>query len=78
MSLSRTSSNLDESQRNRAAPGWWWHDIDPGQGITTSGGKSAAWLAREPQALQLTDLPGRGAMACHRASFSPAVAQPPA
>jgi len=55
-----------------------WHGIDPGQGITAPGGKSAAWLAHEPQALRLTDLPEFGLRACHRASFSPAVARPPA
>lgn len=59
---STAPKNADELQRYCAAPGWWWHSIDLGQGVVTPGRKSAAWLAHELQALQLPDLRGKSVL----------------
>ena len=48
-----------ELEQMAASAGTWWHSIDLGQGVVTPGKKSARFLAKELQSLQLPDLRGK-------------------
>ncbi len=45
-----------------AATGFWWHSIDLGDGLLTPGGKNAALLRREWEAMKVPDLAGRSVL----------------
>ena len=51
-----------ELQRMVESAGTWWHSIDLGQGVVTPGRKSARFLAKELQSLQLPDLAARSVL----------------
>jgi tRNA (mo5U34)-methyltransferase len=50
------SLTRDEIERRISSVPMWWHSIDVGQGVHTSGHKSPTLLASELQALHLPDL----------------------
>jgi tRNA (mo5U34)-methyltransferase len=51
-----------ELQQMVESAGTWWHSIDLGQGVVTPGRKSARFLAKELQSLQLPDLAGKSVL----------------
>ena len=67
-------TNAEEAMRTEPAPphdalreaiaatGFWWHSIDLGDGLLTPGGKNAALLRREWEAMKVPDLAGRSVL----------------
>jgi tRNA (mo5U34)-methyltransferase len=53
---------VDELRARVADVGFWWHSIDLGDGVVTSGVKSSAWLESELARLELGDLSGKSVL----------------